>query len=162
MRLFIAFIVAVTSIANVAIAQEPLAVSLQRLTVDTTNRIATAAIASCRKEGIHITVTVVDRNGIVQTVMRDTLAAPVSVDISRMKAYTAVNFNAVTSQLTERADTPIGRIDGLVMSGGGIPIRGAGMILGGIGVSGAPGGDIDERCAQAGLDAISEDLEMEL
>ena len=38
-------------------------------------------------------------------------------------------------------------------------IEGAGTLLGGIGVSGAPGGDADDACAKAGLKAISEALE---
>jgi uncharacterized protein GlcG (DUF336 family) len=46
------------------------------------------------------------------------------------------------------------------MSAGGVPINVGGFIYGGIGVSGAPSGETDEVCAQAGLDAVAEDLEM--
>jgi aspartokinase len=35
-----------------------------------------------------------------------------------------------------------------------------GSLFGGIGVSGAPGGDADDACAQAGIKAISDDLEL--
>jgi uncharacterized protein GlcG (DUF336 family) len=79
-----------------------------------------------------------------------------------MKAFTAANFNAATSALTSRADTPIGRIDGLVMSAGGLPIQAGGQLLGAVGVSGAPSGKTDEECAQAGMDTIIDDLEMEM
>ena len=44
------------------------------------------------------------------------------------------------------------------MVGGGLPIEAAGSLLGGIGISGAPGGDLDEACAADGLLAIEDDL----
>jgi uncharacterized protein GlcG (DUF336 family) len=135
-------------------------VPLKRLTLETANKVAQAAIDACRKQGIQIGVTVVDRDGLVQVVLRDTIAAQITVPISRQKAFTAVNFNAPTSQLEDRADTPIGRVDGLVMSAGGLPIQAAGQLLGGVGVSGAPSGKTDEDCAQAGVDAVIDDLEM--
>lgn len=135
-------------------------VNLKRLSLETANTVALGAIEACRKEGIQIGVTVVDRNGIVQVVMRDTIAAQITVPISRQKAFTAVNFNAATSALASRADTPIGRFDGLVMAAGGLPIQAAGQLLGGVGVSGAPAGETDERCAQVGIDRVIDDLEM--
>lgn len=54
---------------------------------------------------------------------------------------------------------------GALLVGGGLVIESAGMIIGGIGVSGAPPGkseidSIDGNCAQAGIDAISELLDM--
>jgi uncharacterized protein GlcG (DUF336 family) len=92
--------------------------------------------------------------------LRDTLAAHLTIEISKRKAYTAANFNAATSTLEDRADTAVGRFDDLIMSAGGVPINVGGFIYGGIGVSGAPSGETDEMCAQAGLDAVAEDLEM--
>jgi uncharacterized protein GlcG (DUF336 family) len=38
-------------------------------------------------------------------------------------------------------------------------IEGAGALLGGIGVSGAPGGDRDDVCAKAGIAVIQSDLD---
>ncbi len=54
----------------------------------------------------------------------------------------------------------MGKTPGLVFSAGGLPIQAGGAIIGGIGISGAPSGETDEKCAQAGLDAIQDDLEM--
>jgi len=45
------------------------------------------------------------------------------------------------------------------MIGGGVPIEAQGVVVGGIGVSGAPGGAADDACARVGLDAILEKLE---
>ncbi len=135
-------------------------VTLKRLSLETATAVAQGAIEACRKQGIQIGVTVVDRDGTVQVALRDTIAAPITLPISQQKAFTAVNFNAATSQLGERADSPIGRIDGLVMSPGGLPIQAGGQLLGGVGVSGAPSGKTDEACAQAGIDQVIDDLEM--
>lgn len=135
-------------------------VSIKRMSMDTAVTIAQGTIAACRGKGIQIGVSVVDRDGVVQVQLRDTIAAPITVSISRQKAYTAVNFNAATSALDSRANTPIGRLDGLVMSAGGIPIQVGGSLVGGVGVSGAPSGKTDEECAQAGIDKIIDDLEM--
>jgi uncharacterized protein GlcG (DUF336 family) len=145
-----------------AAADEVAMVSVKRLSLDTATKVAQATLNACREKGIQIGVTVVDRDGTVQVTLRDTIAAPITVPISKMKASTAVNFNAATSALVSRADTPIGRIDGLVMSAGGVPIEVGGALVAGVGVSGAPDGATDEECAQAGVEAVIEDLEMAL
>ena len=142
------------------LAESPPTVSVQRLSMETALSIAQEAVASCRKQGIQIGVTVVDRNGTVQVALRDTIAAPITAKISKQKAFTAANFNAATSALGDRANTPIGRVRGLVMSAGGLPIEAGGMLLGAVGVSGAPSGKTDEECAQAGIDKVMDDLEM--
>lgn len=48
----------------------------------------------------------------------------------------------------------------VVALGGGVLIEAGGSILGGIGVSGAPSGDADEKCANAGIAAIKDALEL--
>ncbi|MEW8555588.1 MAG: heme-binding protein [Candidatus Thiodiazotropha sp.] len=155
--------VLIAGISGWAVADEDApSVNLKRLSLESANRIALGAVEACRKKGIQIGVTLVDRDGTVQAVMRDTIAAQITVPISRMKAFTAANFNAATSALKSRANTPIGRIDGLVMSAGGLPIQAGGQLLGAVGVSGAPSGETDEECAQAGIDTIIDDLEMEM
>ena len=114
------FAISALLFAQGAMAEEEaaLTVSLKRLTLESATRIAQGAIDACRKQGIQIGVSVVDRDGTLQAVMRDTIAAPITVPISRQKAFTAVNFNVPTSQLGARADTPIGRLDGLVCCAG--------------------------------------------
>lgn len=151
---------ALTVAISPAMAEEEMVVNIKRLSMETTQTMAMAAVEACRKEGINVGVTVVDRNGIPQVMLRDTLAAHLTIEISKRKAYTAANFNAATSTLEDRADTAVGRFDDLIMSAGGVPINVGGFIYGGIGVSGAPSGETDEMCAQAGLDAVAEDLEM--
>ena len=151
------------SMIPAAQASESLTVNIKRLTMDTALRIAQAAVAQCRKEGVQIAVTVIDRGGNVQAMLRDTLAMDITVPISKQKAHTAMAFNSPLSQMEGRfkGSYQVPKMDGLMVSAGGIPINVGGTILGGIGVSGAPSGVTDEKCATAGLDAVKTDLEME-
>ncbi len=143
-------------------AEQPTLVKMPRMSMDAALNAARAAISACRKEGVQIAVTIIDRGGHPQVVLRDVLAMDLTLTISRDKAYTALSFNTPTSQLEGRFKTPfsIGKTPGLVLSAGGLPIQAGGYILGGIGVSGAPSGETDEKCARIGLEAIQDDLEM--
>jgi len=147
-----------------AMADETLILKRPMMTLDAAEKIARVAVETCRKKGINIGVTVVDRSGQTMVVMRDTLAMPLTLDISRQKAYSALSFNATTESLEGRFKGPgsIAKVDGVITSAGGIPINASGNILGGIGVSGAPSGKTDEECAKAGLSAVSTDLEMSM
>ena len=119
-----------------------------------------AAIDHCRKDGYQVGIAVVDRSGIVRALARGDGAAPHTLDSGRKKAYTAVGLRRPTSDVvTLIAKAP--ELQGLqnmnneiLALGGGLPIEFAGEVVGGIGVAGAPGGHLDDACAQAGLDAI--------
>lgn len=145
-----------------AAEKQPTTVNIKRMSLDTALRAAKAAIDACRKEGTQIAVTIVDRGGHPQVVLRDVLAMDLALPISRDKAYTAMSFNTPTGALEGRFKGSYGvpKTPGLIVSQGGLPIDAGGNILGGIGVSGSPSGETDEKCAQAGLDAIQDDLEM--
>ncbi|KAB2312903.1 heme-binding protein [Betaproteobacteria bacterium SCN2] len=142
-------------------AEAPVIVKIPRLTVEAAEKLAQGAMESCRKQGIQIGVTVVDRSGDAMVVLRDTLAPRVTLEVSRQKAYTAVNFNASTSAMSDRFTQPfsVGKVDGLVFSAGGVPIQAAGNIVGAVGVSGAATGEQDEACAIDGIKKIEFELE---
>jgi len=143
-------------------AEEAMTVNVARITADTANKIAVNTMKACREKGIPISVTVVDRNGIVQVQMRDTIAPPVSLNISKKKAYTSVMFNVKGSQLESRAKGALPTLgEGLAFMAGSTPIAAGGKLYGAIGVSGAPDGKDDEACAIAGLESVVEDLEMQ-
>ena len=154
------------SLAGPAAAQtsgkQPVLVSIKRMSLDTALKAAHAALEACRKEGVQVAVTVIDRGGHPQVVLRDVLAPDLTLKVSRGKAYAAMSFVTPTSQLEGRFAKPYGppSVGEVVIAAGGLPIRAGGELVGGIGVSGAPSGQTDERCAQAGFDAISEDLEL--
>lgn len=162
-KLFAATTLAALMTTSAAFAEEDaMLIQVNRMSMETAAAIATATIEACREKGIQIGVTVVDRDGIPQAVLRDTIAPTITLPISRGKAYAAVMFNVATSELAGRANSPIGRVPGLVMSAGGLPIQVGGALVGGVGVSGAPSGETDQECAQAGVDAVQTDLEMSM
>lgn len=158
------FILCMFGLSNVVNAadEQPLLINIKRMSMETALRIAQAAIKECRKQGVQVGVSVVDRGGHNQAVLRDVLAPDVTLRISHQKAYTAMAFNSATSSLEGRFKSPfsVGKVQGLVMSAGGVPIEVGGSIVGGVGVSGAPSGETDEKCAKAGVDEVSGDLEL--
>ena len=139
--------------------------SVRLLTPETALKAAQAALAKCRASGYQVTVAVVDRVGVVQVVLRDRFAGPHSVDMASAKAYTAVSFRTNTSALAEatqpgRPQSGIRNRPGVAAVGGGLLIEAGGSLLGAIGVSGSPGGREDDACAEAGIAAIREDIEL--
>lgn len=136
--------------------------TIKLLTPETALKLARAALESCRKSGFQIAVAVTDRSGVTQVLLRDRFAGPHTVNIATNKAWTAVSFRQDTLGFAKVTSDPamIGarHFERVVAVGGGLPIESGGSILGGVGVSGAPGGEADDRCARAGLDAIKDDL----
>ena len=137
--------------------------STTSLTPDTAVKLAQAALKSCQDQGYQVTVAVLDRGGNVQVLIRDRFAGPHTPDTSIAKAWTAISFRSATTALA--ASTQSGQpqsgardIPGVLMLGGGVMIEAEGSVIGGVGVSGAPAGELDEVCAQAGIDAIADDL----
>lgn len=151
------------SAAGLARAQEA-TFQTRSLTPETALAAARAALESCRKSGFQVAVAVVDRAGVTQVLLRDRFAGPHTVQVASDKAWTALSFRTGTSALA--LETQPGRpMSGLrslprfLAAGGGMTIEGGGNILGGIGVSGAPGGEADDACAQAGIKAIADQIE---
>lgn len=151
-----------TSIMTSVQAEDAMLVPIKRMTLDTAMKIAKGAIDTCRKEGVQVAVTVVDRGGHPQVVLRDVLAMDLSLDISRKKAYTAMSFNTPTSGLKGRfkGEGSIASVESVLIAAGGLPVQAGGQILGGVGVSGAPSGKTDEKCAKAGIAVVQDDLDM--
>jgi len=150
--------------SNFAIAQEPAVFETKSLTPETALVAARAAMESCRKQGYQVTVAVVDRAGLTQVLLRDRFAGVHTIDVATNKAWTAASFR--TSSMAMGVETQPGKpmsgirsLPRFLGAGGGLPIEGGGIFFGGIGVSGAPGGEADEVCAQTGLKAISEAIE---
>ena len=119
-----------------------------------------ASLDACKKDGYRVSVSVVDRAGVLRAMARADGAGPHTVDSSRKKAYTAASLRRPTTELAELVNkVPTLQAlremnDQTLMLGGGLPIEIAGEVVGGIGVGGAPGAHLDDACAQAGLDAI--------
>jgi uncharacterized protein GlcG (DUF336 family) len=135
------------------------------LTPETALKAAQAALKKCRDRGYQAAVAVVDRMGVVQVLLRDRFAGPHTPDMASAKAYTAVSFRTNTTELAEatqpgRPQSGIRGRPGVAAVGGGMMIEAGGSLLGAIGVSGAPGAREDDACAEAGIAAIREDIEL--
>jgi len=125
--------------------------------------LANATLAACRGRDYQVAVAVVDRGGQPQVALRDQLAGNFTWDIALAKARTAAGFRQDTLGLGRAmADRPelgvLHQVDAVMMVGGGVPIEAAGVVIGALGVSGAPTPQADHECAKAGLDAIADKL----
>lgn len=127
------------------------------LTVAAATKAAQASLDAAAKAGQKVSVAVVDRNGNVVVELRGDGAGPQSFESVERKAYTAVSWNAPTSELAKRlAQAPnLKDIPGTLFLGGGAPVQLKGAPIAGIGVAGAPSGDQDEQFAQAGVAALT-------
>ncbi|WP_417247817.1 GlcG/HbpS family heme-binding protein [Celeribacter sp.] len=153
------------TLATPAVAQDDdgAFVTFQVLKPEVALAAATAALEYCRDNGYQVGVMVVDRFGLPQAYLRDRYAGLHVFETARRKAWTAVSFRTDTLSLGETT-APDGMMAGIrdltepLALGGGLVIEAAGSIVAGIGVSGAPGPDIDAECAEAGIDAIMDEI----
>jgi uncharacterized protein GlcG (DUF336 family) len=155
MRLVRLAILASASIfaAAPALAQAPLVE--KNVSMGLSLAIIQGAIEQCTKDGYKVSVTIVDKAGNVAAQLRGDGTSPHTLEFSRLKAYTARTRNQTSLQTMKLLEDPanafIRQIPGVVGVGGGVPIKAGNEVIGGVGVSGAPGGEKDEVCANAGL-----------
>ena len=160
-----ALVAAAAFVLSVPLAAAQATFTLRVLTPETALKAAQAALKKCRDSGYQATIAVVDRGGVLQVLLRDRFAGPHTVELARAKAYTAASFRTATAALAEatqpgRPQSGIRNRPDVAAVGGGLTIEAGGSLLGGIGVSGAPGGSEDALCAAAGIEAIREDIEL--
>ena len=149
-----------------ATASEKLTTAYPSLTTATALKVAEAALADCQKRGYVVGVAVVDRGGAPLALLRDNLAGAHTPNTAIGKAWTAVSFRTNTTELlamTEpgKPSAGIRELPNVVVLGGGLQISAKGQLLGAVGVSGAPGGELDDLCGKAGIKAVQDSLELE-
>jgi uncharacterized protein GlcG (DUF336 family) len=142
----------------------PATYTVRLLTPETALKAVSAALADCRKRGYQVAVAAVDRAGVTQALLRDRFAGAHTPDTAVGKAWTAVSFRTDTLTLAQQTSpgqpsSGVRQLPRVVAVGGGELIEAGGNVLGGIGVSGAPGGDADAACARAGIAAIRDEIE---
>jgi uncharacterized protein GlcG (DUF336 family) len=124
--------------------------------------IAQTALETCTKQGYHVSVHVLGRNGEVIVAVRGDDAPPHTMENSQRKAYTARTFRIPSGEFAQRVkDNPsisAVHLTGVIAAQGALPIKVGDEVIGAVGVSGAPGGEKDEACAKAGLDKIADQL----
>ncbi|MFF8715249.1 heme-binding protein [Streptomyces sp. NPDC015184] len=126
------------------------------LTIEAATKAARATLDAAEKENQRVSVAVVDRDGNTVVTLRGDGAGPQSYESAVKKAYTAVSWNAPTSELVERLENAptLKDIPHTLFLGGGAPVTAKGAPIAGIGVAGAPSGDLDEKFARAGVAAL--------
>jgi uncharacterized protein GlcG (DUF336 family) len=155
-RLAAAATAAIVSIVGTAGAQVLMArdVSLRMALT-----IAEAALAEC---GSNTSVAVVDRAGRLRVFLQGDNANPHNIELARRKAYTARTFRTPSSEWAKRTETANQgqrMLTDVIPLGGGMPINAGTETIGGVGLSGAMGGQPqEEACAKAGIAKVADQL----
>jgi uncharacterized protein GlcG (DUF336 family) len=161
-KIVLALAVALSLTASVQ-AQDAL-VTYKSLSPELALDVARASLAECRKRGYQAAVAVVDRFGVTQVMLRDRFAGAHTPSTAAGKAWTAASFRANTTELVASTQpgmpqAAVRNLPGAVILGGGIVIEAGGSLVGAVGVSGGPGGDADDACAKAGIEAVRDKLD---
>jgi uncharacterized protein GlcG (DUF336 family) len=135
-----------------------------RIPAELASQAVAEAVASCARQGYAETAVLVDADGVRQAVLRGDRAGSHTLDSAYDKAYTAASFKADTGALYERSKTVPGfanlftQLPHLMLFGGGVVIKAGDEVVGAIGAAGAPGANLDEACARAGVEKIRDQL----
>lgn len=140
--------------------------TIQTISATQALKIVNAAIAKCSQPGpkITISVAVVDQAGRPRLLLNADTASPHNFDLARRKAYTARTFRMPSSEWAKSSagNTPQAaqrQMVDVIALGGGVPIMLKGDVIGGVGISGAMGGQpAEEACARAAVDSIADEL----
>jgi uncharacterized protein GlcG (DUF336 family) len=143
--------VSLAALSTSAFAQLP---TTKILTVDVAQTIAQEAMARCRADGYKVTVLVVDGLNAPKAMVRDDGATASTAEVAKMKATATMLYNRPSGPATPPPPgtvNPPATIPGTINAQGGVPIKVGDATIGAVAVSGAPGGDKDAACANAGI-----------
>src|SRR5689334_23076515 len=126
---------------------------------------AQTAIATCLANGYKTTATVVDSAGVPVAMLAADGAAERTQMVGLSKTTTTIKYKVPSGDIADRVKTDAAldaevKADAKIGTArrGALPIKVGSEIIGAISVSGAPGGDKDEVCAQAALDKVKSQL----
>jgi len=157
----VAFVLATLAAALAAPVHAQAVRTERNISLELANQIAAGSVAACAANGYAVTATVVDRAGGVRAVQRADNAGPHTLGASQQKAFTSASAKNTTLAMMEGAQknpaaANLVYIPGYLLLGGGVPIKVGNEVIGAVGVGGAPGGHLDEQCANAALDKVKE------
>lgn len=154
------FLMLIPILSSTAYGNDSLTV--KTISMELARDIANESINICRKKGYQISAVVVDRSGLTQVALRDDLASRFTLQIAEEKANSVILSGINSGEFRQSRDDirpELNHMDDIIIMQGALPIEIAGSRIGAIGVSGAPGGEKDELCAQKALEHFSERLE---
>jgi uncharacterized protein GlcG (DUF336 family) len=142
-------------------------VTTHKLSAALANQLVGDSVAACAQKGYQVVAVVVDLDGVRQAVLRGDGAPIHSMDNAYYKAYTIASLGLsrkeeTTKQIAERmaknppTNVPQTQLPNVTYAQGAIAIMAGGNTIGGLGVSGAPGGQFDEECARTALAKIKD------
>jgi uncharacterized protein GlcG (DUF336 family) len=140
-------------------------VQVQKLSAALANELVGESVAQCARKGYTVTAVVVDLDGVRQSMLRGDGAPIHTLDHGFYKAYAAASLplsreeestKAVADRMAKAPPTTVPQtpLPNVTYATGGVAIMAGGATIGGLGVSGAPGGQFDEECARAALAKI--------
>jgi uncharacterized protein GlcG (DUF336 family) len=128
------------------------------LTLEVAQQIAQEALAKCRADGYKVSVTVVDHANMLKAFLRDDGSNNVTVEVGRMKTNFVMAYGRASAPPANAVPGQMPPAAGTIYAMGGVPIKVGDQLLGAVSVSGAPGGDKDAVCANAGLAKVADKL----
>jgi len=151
--------------ATGAIAQG--VVNVPRLSAALANELVGDTVAICASRGYKVWAVVVNLDGVRQALLRGDGAPMHSQDNAYYKAYSAASITlgrneGSTKEVRDRmakaapSTVPSTPLPNVTYAVGGVTIRAGGAAIGAIGVSGAPGGALDEACAREAIAKIQD------
>lgn len=156
-KLILATLIMTPVLATANTSQLP---SAPYLPLELATRAAQTALHTCAAQGHAVSVAVVTRDGATKVLLKADNSGPHTTDSAQGKAFTSAAMGRDTAGLAEfiaakPANAGLRDMDArMVIQAGGLPVKMGGALLAGIGVGGAPSGDIDAACAAAGLKEI--------
>ncbi len=124
--------------------------------------LAHTAYDTCLQQGYNVSVTVVGLEGQPLVSLRGDNTSPHTIENSLRKAYTSRTFRVPSGEFAQRVkDNPTSgqvHLANVVAAQGALPIKAGDVVIGAVGVSGAPGGEKDEACAKAAIDKVADQL----
>jgi uncharacterized protein GlcG (DUF336 family) len=157
---YVAAAIASLALIGPACAQAPQ--SEKNVSMKMALMIIDGALEQCTKDGYKVSVSIVDKGGNLAAAVRGDGTNPHTMEFARLKAYTARTRGQTSLEVQKLMEKPenwwIKQIPNVVGIGGGVPIKVGNETIGGVGVSGAPGGEKDEVCASAGIAKVADSL----
>jgi uncharacterized protein GlcG (DUF336 family) len=134
-------------------------IATHRISASLAMEAASEAVSSCAAQGYSETAVVVDADGVIVATLRGDGTGAHTLDSAHDKAYTAASFKRDTLALSQNSGVaPLAKLPHVLFFAGGVVVKIGNEVVGAIGASGAPGGNLDDGCAHAGLKKIQDRL----
>jgi uncharacterized protein GlcG (DUF336 family) len=142
-------------------------ITTQKLSAALANELVGESVAECARKGYKVVAVVVDLDGVRQALLRGDGAPMHSIDNAYYKAYSIASLGLSrkeesTKQMADRmakatpSNVPQTQLPNITYAQGGLAIMAGGNTIGGLGISGAPGGQFDEECGRAAMAKIKD------